>query len=59
MNAPAAGGQFVTEKSIIDWPRLKLFRPDIYTHEVTTVEGNKTRYVLSLGIAVNDNKHKQ
>jgi len=59
MNTPDKGGEFLTEKSIIDWPQLKLFRPDIYTHEVTTVEGNKTRYVLSLGVAVNDNKHKQ
>lgn len=42
------GGEFVCESTIINWSRVKLFRPDLYAHSVTeVVEGN--RYVLSIG----------
>ena len=43
-----SGGEFLAEKSIINLPRIKLFRPDLYTHEVTTVKGG-SRWVLSVG----------
>jgi len=42
------GGDFVCEKTILNWSRLKLFRPDRYYHSVSKiVSGN--RYVLSIG----------
>lgn len=45
-----AGGEFNCSNCIIDWGRIKLFRPDRYKHSVTEVtEG--TRYVLSMGWA--------
>lgn len=43
-----SGGEFICEKSIIDLPRIKLFRPDKYAHAVTEVQGN-ARYILSIG----------
>ena len=42
------GGEFVTNGSIINWSRLKLFRPDICEHSVTRVNMG-TRYLLSIG----------
>lgn len=42
------GGEFVSEQTIVDWPRIKLFRPDVVPHSVTRVEEG-TRYVLSIG----------
>jgi len=42
------GGEFLAEHSIIDWDRLKFFRPDIVKHSVTKVVGG-SRYVLSIG----------
>jgi len=44
----ALGGEFIAEKTIIDTKWVKLFRPDLYTHSVTTVREG-TRYVLSIG----------
>lgn len=42
------GGIFNCDKTIINTPRIKLFRPDKYTHSVSKIEqGN--RYILSLG----------
>lgn len=46
-----AGGEFISERSIIDLPRVKLFRPDLYRHEVTEVQGSP-RYVLSIGCVI-------
>lgn len=43
-----SGGDFMTEKSIINWPRIKFFRPDISKHSVTKVVVG-SRYVLSFG----------
>lgn len=43
-----SGGEFLAEKSILNLGRIKLFRPDLYTHEVTQVQGS-TRWVLSVG----------
>ena len=43
-----AGGEFICEHNIINLPRIKLFRPDLYRHEVTEVVGSP-RYVLSVG----------
>lgn len=43
-----AGGEFICENTIINHPRLKYFRPDIYEHAVTPVTKG-TRYVLSFG----------
>ncbi|MFK7898922.1 MAG: 2OG-Fe(II) oxygenase [Myxococcota bacterium] len=46
-----SGGDFLCDDPILDFPRLKLFRPDRSPHAVTKVaEG--TRYVLSFGIAL-------
>lgn len=45
------GGEFICEKTIINLPFLKVFRPDLSEHEVTKVEkGN--RYILSFGLAL-------
>lgn len=44
------GGQFVCPDALVDRPRLKLFRSDLHTHSVTTIEAG-TRWVLSLGVA--------
>lgn len=42
------GGDFVCKHNIIDLPRIKIFRPDLYEHSVTElVEGS--RYILSIG----------
>lgn len=43
-----AGGEFICEKHILNWPRVKLFRSDLYQHAVTKIEGSP-RYVLSIG----------
>ncbi|BCU65993.1 hypothetical protein F941_00352 [Acinetobacter bouvetii DSM 14964 = CIP 107468] len=43
-----SGGEFICERDIINLPRIKLFRPDLYRHEVTEVVGSP-RYVLSIG----------
>lgn len=42
------GGEFVAENAIINWPRVKLFRPDVTPHSVTRVVTGY-RYVLSIG----------
>jgi hypothetical protein len=42
------GGDFICEGAIIDWPRIKLFRPDACEHSITTVEKG-SRLVLSIG----------
>jgi hypothetical protein len=47
---PISGGTFVCENSILNLPRLKLFRPDKYKHSLTTVEG--TLIMLSIGVAI-------
>lgn len=44
----AAGGDFVCDNPIYASKRINLFRSDISTHAVTTVEG-RPRYVLSVG----------
>lgn len=43
------GGEFVCETAIFRSKWLNIFRPDISTHSVTTVEGKRARYVLSVG----------
>lgn len=49
--APKLGGIFWCDKSIIDLPRLKLFRPDLYKHGLTKIEKGY-RLVLSFGVAI-------
>ncbi len=44
------GGEFDCERAIVDRPRIKLFRSDLATHSVSTIEAG-TRWVLSLGVA--------
>lgn len=52
LKAAKKGGEFQCTNPIIDWPRLKLFRPDISEHSVSKViEGN--RYLLSVGWVIN------
>lgn len=42
------GGDFVCPNAFVNWRRLKIFRPDVQTHEVTRVtEGD--RLVLTVG----------
>ncbi|WP_371397890.1 2OG-Fe(II) oxygenase [Fretibacter rubidus] len=48
LKRPKSGGEFKCEQTIIDWPRVKLFRPDKYAHCVSEVSGSN-RYVLSVG----------
>lgn len=48
-----SGGDFLSESSIINWSRVKFFRPDISKHSVTKVVGG-SRYVLSLGFLVKE-----
>lgn len=43
-----SGGEFISEKNILNFSRIKFFRPDLYKHSVTTVVGG-SRYVLSFG----------
>jgi hypothetical protein len=45
------GGVFSCEKSIINFPRVKLFRPDLYEHSVSKIEDGE-RLVLSFGVAI-------
>lgn len=45
------GGKFICEKTILNLPFIKIFRPDLYEHEVTKIEkGN--RYTLSFGVVL-------
>lgn len=48
-----SGGEFLSETSIIDWPRVKFFRPDISKQSVTQVVG-ESRYVLSFGFLLSN-----
>jgi hypothetical protein len=42
------GGDFVCKGAIIDWERIKLFRPDLHEHSISRIESG-TRLVLSIG----------
>lgn len=42
------GGDFVCKNNIINLPRIKLFRPDLYEHSVTELKEG-SRYILSIG----------
>lgn len=46
-----SGGEFISEKNILDFQRLKFFRPDLYKHSVTEVKGG-SRFVLSFGFLI-------
>ena len=48
LKRPKSGGEFICQNSILDWPRVKLFRPDQFEHSVSMVEGSP-RYVFSVG----------
>jgi len=48
-----SGGEFLSESSIINWSRIKFFRPDVSKHSVTQVVGG-SRYVLSFGFLLKD-----
>lgn len=43
-----SGGEFLSETHILNFKRVKLFRPDISKHSVTKVVGG-SRIVLSIG----------
>lgn len=51
------GGDFFTEKSIINLPRIKFFRPDLSKHSLTKIEKG-SRYVVSIGWAVKNKDRK-
>lgn len=42
------GGQFVVKDAIVNWRRMKFFRPDISEHSVSRIEKG-SRYVISFG----------
>ncbi|MEI8707178.1 2OG-Fe(II) oxygenase [Pseudoalteromonas sp. B62] len=44
----AKGGEFICGNPIINYSRVKLFRPDIEQHQVLKIEQG-TRYILSIG----------
>jgi len=44
----ADGGEFICSETILDWSRIKLFRPDLHEHSVTKITKG-TRWVLSIG----------
>ena len=48
LKASPSGGEFVCADPIFATRRIKFFRPDVSSHEVTPVVGGN-RYVLSLG----------
>lgn len=45
------GGKFKINKTILNLPFIKVFRPDLHEHEVTRVEEG-TRYLLSFGLVI-------
>ena len=44
----AKGGEFICDNPIINYHRVKLFRPDIEQHQVLKINKG-TRYILSIG----------
>ena len=44
----AKGGEFICDNPIINYNRVKLFRPDIEQHQVSKIEKG-SRYILSIG----------
>jgi hypothetical protein len=48
LKRPRRGGEFVCSEVMVDWARLKLFRPDVCEHAVTRIQEG-SRYVLSIG----------
>ncbi|WP_199100576.1 2OG-Fe(II) oxygenase [Dyella sp. ASV21] len=48
LRAATRGGEFVCARPIHVSRRIKLFRPDLEEHSVTTIEAG-TRWVLSIG----------
>lgn len=48
---PIEGGQFRCKDAMIDWRRLKFFRPDIMKHSVDCVSEGE-RLVLSFGFCI-------
>lgn len=42
------GGEFICENLIINYSRIKLFRPDVEQHQVLKINKG-TRYILSIG----------
>lgn len=42
------GGDFVCESCILNTERIKIFRPDKYSHSVTEIKSGM-RYILSVG----------
>jgi hypothetical protein len=51
LKKPKKGGEFFSEKTIINTDRIKLFRPDLYKHSLSKIEQG-SRYVLSIGWAI-------
>src|SRR5689334_17051929 len=38
LKKPQAGGDFICQGAIVNRPRIKLFRPDLYEHSITKIE---------------------
>jgi len=49
LRQPKKGGELLSEHFIVNWPRLKIFEPSKYRHEVTEVKEGQ-RVVLNFGI---------
>jgi hypothetical protein len=47
----SVGGDFICQNPIINFSRIKFFRPDISEHAVTKIISG-TRYVLSIGFVL-------
>jgi len=47
---PAAGGRFLCGQTLVNlFDRFVVFRPDLYAHEVTTIERG-TRWLLTFAL---------
>lgn len=51
LSEPEEGGEFKCERTILNWRRVKFFRPDLYRHSVTQVTKG-SRLILSFGICL-------
>lgn len=53
LNKSFKGGEFECSDMIINLPRIKLFRPDVNIHSLSTITSG-TRYVLSVGWVIKE-----
>ena len=51
LRAADQGGVFSCARPLLDWPRVKIFRPDVEPHSVSRIEAGE-RWLLSLGVVL-------